>query len=239
MSAGAIGQSSAPAVTVVVPSHGRPRHVAWLLNELEDQTLGADRFEVVVAHPAGDPVSRVVASHPLGRSGTARTVSVAAGSGRAAARNAGWRAARGPVAAFLHDDCRPPASWLEDLANMTRTSPDAVVEGAVEVDPEQSAFLLARLKRVRRSVPPAARAGACNVAFPLARLRALGGFDERPALDGLDGAETVARSRWGSPHVAAPELVVFHAVRPVGPGAWLAGLASRALGALMAREPGT
>ena len=43
-------------VCVVVASHDRPLRLRWLLNALEEQTLGRGRFEVVVAHDssAGD-----------------------------------------------------------------------------------------------------------------------------------------------------------------------------------------
>lgn len=89
-----------------------------------------------------------------------------AGSWRAAARNAGWRAAAEGLVAFLHDDCRPLADWLERLVEVADSSPGAVIEGALDLDPEQTAFLLARLKRLRRSRPPAPEPAACNLACP-------------------------------------------------------------------------
>ncbi len=224
---------------MVVPSRGRPRRLRWLLNELEDQTLDPGRFEVLVAHPAGDPAGHIVAEHRLGREGRARALALDAGAGRAAARNVGWRAARAPLVAFLHDDCRPPAAWLEDLLVLAESSPGSVIEGAVEVDPQEGAYLVARFKRLRRADPPERFAAACNVAYPRELLERLGGFSEDAELDRLDGADLAARARRaGGAGLAAPELVAFHSVRPVGPVTWLANLLAPAgLPAAVRRAP--
>jgi GT2 family glycosyltransferase len=226
-------------LAVVVPTRGRPLRVRWLLNELEEQSLAPQRFEVVVVHPAGDSAERVVARHPMGRAGRARSVAVPAGLGRAAARNAGWRATPAPLVAFTHDDCRPAAGWLEDLIRLGGEAPGAVLQGAVEADPEQGALLHARFKRTHRSRPPDPLAPACNVAFPRAGLDGLGGFDE--GAEAVDGAELAARAaRAGRDLRAADEVVVYHAVRPVGPAAWARALATGAVGlpAAIRRAPG-
>jgi GT2 family glycosyltransferase len=239
VSRGAITQRDAPALAVVVPSRGRPLRVRWLLNELEAQTLAPERFEVLVAHPAGDPAAAAVARHPLGRAGRARSVSVARGGGRAAARNAGWRAARAPLVAFTHDDCRPPGEWLEELLRFATRAPGAALQGAVEPDPEQAAYRFARFKCVRHSEPPDLLGPACNVAFPRAELDRLGGFDEVAEAEWLDGAELAARARAEGDDVRAePGLRVFHAIRPESPAARLrATLAVARVPAAVHRTP--
>jgi hypothetical protein len=190
--------------------------VRWLLNELE----GRSDVEVVVAHPPGDPAAELVAGHPLGRTGRARAV--AAANGRAAARNAGWRAARAPLIAFTHDDCRPAPGWVDALVRAADVVPGAIVQGPVRPDPEQGAFLYARLKRVHHSSPPDVLAPMCSVAFPRELLERLGGFAEEPALAGVDGAELTARARdAGAPVRPAPDALALHAVRPLRPGEWL------------------
>jgi hypothetical protein len=239
VSRGAITQRDAPALAVVVPSRGRPLRVRWLLNELEAQTLAPERFEVLVAHPAGDPAAAAVARHPLGRAGRARSVPVAPGGGRAAARNAGWRAAGAPLMAFTHDDCRPPAEWLEELLALADQAPGASLQGAVEPDPEQDAYRFARFKRVRHSEPPDLFGPACNVAFSRAQLDRLGGFDEAGEAEWLDGADLAARARaQGDDMRAAPGLRVFHAIRPVTPAGRLrATLAVAGVPAAVRRTP--
>jgi Glycosyl transferase family 2 len=199
--------------------------VRWLLNELE----ACSGVEVLVAHPPGDPAADVVARHPLGRAGLARAVVSA--NGRAGARNAGWRAARAPLIAFTHDDCRPDPGWVDGLLRAADEVPGAIAQGAVRPDPEQGAFLHARLKRVHDSTPPDVLAPLCSVAFPRELLERLGGFAEERALAGVDGAELTARARdAGAPVRPAPDALALHAVRPLGPGEWLASL--RGLAAL-------
>jgi GT2 family glycosyltransferase len=239
VSGGAITQREAPALAVVVPSRARALRVRWLLNELETQTLPPERFEVLVAHPAGDPALEAVARHPLGQTGRARSVAVAPGAGRAAARNAGWRAARAPLVVFTHDDCRPPAEWLEEVLTFAGRAPGAPVQGAVVPDPEQDAYQFARLKRVRRSRPPDPFGPACNLAVPRAELDRLGGFDEAAEAEWLDGAELAAQVRaTGAEVLAAPDLRVFHAIRPVAPIEWLREtLAVGGLPAALRRTP--
>jgi GT2 family glycosyltransferase len=123
---------------------------------------------------------------------------------------------------FTHDDCRPPERWLEDLLALAERTPGAVLQGAVEPDPEQDAYRFARFKRVRFSRPPDPFGPACNLAFPRAQLDRLGGFDEAAEVEWLDGAELAALVRTsGEDLVAAPDLRVFHAIRPVAPTEWL------------------
>ncbi|MCW2968243.1 MAG: glycosyltransferase family 2 protein, partial [Solirubrobacteraceae bacterium] len=76
---------SGPEIAVVVPAHGRPLRLRWLLNALAEQTLERSRFEILIA--AEQPkLLELAAAHPVG----ARAVN-APGSGPAARRNAAWR----------------------------------------------------------------------------------------------------------------------------------------------------
>jgi GT2 family glycosyltransferase len=79
-----------PAVSVVVPTCGRPDLLSRCLAALEAQTLPAGEVEVIVVD---DTHSR---------------------RGPAAARNTGWRRARAAIVAFTDDDTVPDARWLEN-----------------------------------------------------------------------------------------------------------------------------
>jgi GT2 family glycosyltransferase len=200
--------SAAPEVAVVVPAHGRPLRLRWLLNALEEQTLGRERFEIVVATTQAEPAA-LAASHPVG----VRVVRPRRSSA-AAQRNAGWRAAVAPLVAFTDDDCRPPAEWLERLLSAACAHPGAVVQGATRPDPDEDA-LAARAPRAQtmRVAPPTGWGETCNILYPRAVLEALGGFDERfpePAGEDTDLVQRAAEH--GTAVLGAPDAVTFHAV---------------------------
>ena len=56
-----------------MPSHDRPLRLLWLLNALEQQTLAADRWELIVAYDSRPPqTQQLLAEHPLTRRVTRR-----------------------------------------------------------------------------------------------------------------------------------------------------------------------
>jgi hypothetical protein len=202
-----------PEIAVAVPSHDRPLRLRWLLNSLEEQTLSADRFEVVVGHDsAGPETERLLREHPLARAGVLRSVRLPPGSAPPGKnRNAAWRAARAPVIAFTDDDCRPPPGWLEAALSAARRHPGAIVQGATEPDPEEAHLLRAPHARTQRVVPPGAYAEACNMVYPRELLDRLGGFDER-MLGGEDTELALRAVEAGAARAAAPEVLTWHAV---------------------------
>jgi GT2 family glycosyltransferase len=92
---------NSPGVTVVVPTHNRPRLLGRTLASLADQTFGD--FEVVVVNDGGVDVADVVAAY----SGPAiRLIDHDMNKGRCAACNTGIAAAEGTYVCFLADDDR-------------------------------------------------------------------------------------------------------------------------------------
>lgn len=204
----------APEIAVVVPSHGRPLRLRWLLNALEDQTLPADRWEVVVAHDSSGPeTERLLTEHPLAREGVLRHVALepeTALPGRN--RNAAWRLTRAPVIAFTDDDCRPPAAWLENALAAARRHPGAIVQGATMPDPEEAEIARTAPHIHTQSIwPPTARAESCNIIYPREVLERCGGFPE-DMLVGEDTALAKAADSLGVACVGAPEVVTRHAI---------------------------
>ena len=94
---------------VVVCTLGRPEQLADCLTSLAALRTRPNEL-IVVDNDPSDPRSAEVAA----RFG-ARVVPEPR-RGLSAARNAGIRAARSPVVAFLDDDCRVEPGWLDDLA---------------------------------------------------------------------------------------------------------------------------
>ena len=226
------------AVSVVVASHGRHLRLRWLLNALEEQTLG-EPWEVVVVHDYDGPTAeRVLDDHPLTETGRLRHIAIAPGTGSPARqRNLGWRAAHGGLVAFIDDDCRPEREWLERLVVAARGLPGAVVQGATRPDPLEHAVLAAPHVRTLLIEPVGPFAQTCNILYPRALLERLGGFDER-AVAGED-VELSLRARAAGTRVsAATEAVVYHAIEShTLPGILRQNLKWRYLAYLVKRHP--
>jgi glycosyltransferase involved in cell wall biosynthesis len=200
-------------VSVVVPSHGRALRLRWLLNALEEQTVPADCWEAIVVHDYPQPErARMLDDHPLVRSGMARLVAIAPGTGSPARqRNHGWRRASAPLVAFVDDDCRPDPRWLEQLLAAAEQRPATVVQGATCPDPFEHDVLAAPHVRSMRVEPPTWRAQTCNILYPRALLERLEGFDER-AIVGEDVELGIRARAAGAGWTAAPEAVVYHSI---------------------------
>jgi GT2 family glycosyltransferase len=174
-----------PAVTVVVPTCGRPELLARCLAALEKQSLPREDYDVIVVDDS------------------------ALRSGPAAARNRGWRQARAAVVAFTDDDTEPHPHWLAnglkamqgaDAASGRIVMPIPAVPTDYERDAqglERSEFVTANCF-VRRDV-----------------LERLGGFDESFRMAWREDSDLHFRLlRAGARIARAPDAVVVHPVRP-------------------------
>jgi glycosyltransferase involved in cell wall biosynthesis len=101
-----------PAVSVVVPTHDRPRSLGRCLQALDRQRLEAE-LEVVVVDDGSTDAAAVAGT--VARSRRARLLRTE-GRGPAAARNQGVRSARGSLILFTDDDCEPEPAWAARLA---------------------------------------------------------------------------------------------------------------------------
>jgi glycosyltransferase involved in cell wall biosynthesis len=117
-------------VSVVVPTYQRLPLLQKCLQALLRQDFPADEFEVIIVDDADTEETRSLVesfsaerqskiTEPASRSGPGAgshpTILYAAAMGTqgpAAARNLGWRMARGEIIAFTDDDCLPEPDWL-------------------------------------------------------------------------------------------------------------------------------
>src|SRR4051794_24816927 len=102
-------------VSVVVPTYRRPDLLDRCLSALCLQELEPEDWEVVVADDAASEPTRRQVERWAARSPMPVVYATPPAShGPAAARNAGWRAARGAIVAFTDDDCVPAPRWLPE-----------------------------------------------------------------------------------------------------------------------------
>lgn len=198
-------------VSVVVPTSGRPALLARCLGALSNQTLERDRYEVLVVDDGpGDEARPIVEAFRGGGGPVVRYVSSGGGRGPAAARNAGWRLAKGRVVAFTDDDCVPARSWL--AAGLDRLA-DGNVHGAWgriivplgerPTDYERDAAGLQR-----------AEFATANCFCLREALVESGGFDERFTSAWREDSDLFfTLLERGSPLVYAPGAIVIHPVR--------------------------
>lgn len=229
-----------PAAAVAVTSHNRPLRLRWLLNALADQTFPAERFEVLVAHDSSLPdTEQLLQTHPLSASGQLRHLSFAPGSVLPGAkRNAAWQASHAPLILFTDDDCRPSADWIEQAVGAAQAHPNAILQGRTVPDPDESAALRgapwAHTVFVR---PPTAWAETCNIAYPRHVLEQVAGFDPQLRV-GEDTDLALRARRAGAEQIAAPEMLVYHAVEERGLPATLRSLTRwQDMAALVKRHP--
>lgn len=174
------------AVSVVIPTCGRPDLLQRCLAALERQSLDRSRFEILVED---DSATR---------------------DGSAAARNRGWRRAQAPIVAFTDDDTEPQARWLEEGLKSFSCDTSAVVGRIVmpvspqPTDYEKDAQGLERSEFVTAN---------CFVRKRV--LEELGGFDERFRLPWREDSDLHFRLLAGGYRITrAPQAVVLHPVRP-------------------------
>jgi GT2 family glycosyltransferase len=198
-----------PDVSVVVATRDPQDTVEALLGALERQTLGRQRFEVVLV----DDGSTSEASVPRADPRVDRLLRHERPRGPASARNTGWRAAAGRLIAFTDDDCRPEPGWLEAGLHAHRATPGAIVQGRTRPEPADEHGLdhpRARSIRVEQLGP---FFETCNMFYPRALLERAGGFDETIPTAGSEDTDLALRLlEAGVPAVYEPEALVNHAV---------------------------
>lgn len=196
----------APLVSVVVPVRDNPAGVAALVRRLETQTLGVDRFEVVIADDGS--------SERLGLTEVDRPhVRVIRGPRRTsyAARKRGVAVATGSVLAFCDSDCLPDPEWL--AAGLAALGDADIVAGEVmPVAPSRPtpwSLLSADMFLDQRRNVTRSRAATANLFVRRRDFEAWGGFD--PALPSGGDFEFVLRAVGQGARLAyAPAAVVRH-----------------------------
>ncbi len=196
-----------PRASVVVPTYRRPDLLDRCLKALATQDLG-QAYEVIVADDAAhEETRRQVEGWPA-----VRYVPVRATHGPAAARNAGWRAARGEIIAFTDDDTVPDPGWLR--AGVAALDSADAAWGRIRVPLPQPPTDYQRNEAGLETAEFATANAFCH----REALEAVGGFDERFTAAWREDADLFfTLLEKGYRVVPAPAALVVH---PVRPGRW-------------------
>jgi GT2 family glycosyltransferase len=164
-----------PTVSIVIPTHGRPRLLRRCLGALLPQEYPADRLEIVVVEDGGPGeaeavVATVRAEHP---EVALHYLAVQQG-GPGAARNAGLKLAHGEVIAFTDDDTIPDRRWLAAGVAALQQGADAVSGRTVVPLADRPTDVEANVQGLERATFP-----TCNVLVWRSWLERVGGFDPR------------------------------------------------------------
>ncbi|MFD4368499.1 HAD-IIIA family hydrolase [Rhodococcus sp. NPDC058521] len=213
-------------MSVVVPTVGRPS-LQRLLGVLTNAT-GPPPTEVIVVddRSEGPDGSLSLPSAPF----PIRLLS-SGGHGPAAARNVGWRAARGHWIAFLDDDVVVADSWFADLRadieNAVSRSTDDVPVGAT------SARIVVPLPNGRRPDDDERRTATlenarwitADMAYLRSALHVVGGFDERFPRAYREDADLALRVTRTGHRIVSGTRVTTH---PASSGAFLESVRAQA-----------
>ncbi|MEU6411862.1 glycosyltransferase [Microbispora sp. NPDC046933] len=205
--AGEPHRETGPAVTVVIPTVGRPSLAATLA------AVGSGPEVIVVDDRPGE--GRGDDWEPLPVPDRARVLR-SGGRGPAAARNAGWRAATTPWVVFLDDDVVPGPGWVraltEDLARLPQDVGGS--QGRLEVP------LPAGRRPTDAERNTAGLAGAdwitADMAYRRTALEAAGGFDERFPGAYREDADLALRVEQAGFALVKGERLTRHPVRDDG-----------------------
>jgi glycosyltransferase involved in cell wall biosynthesis len=204
---------STPLISVIVPVWNGCDVIGRCLSALQQQTLPADQFEIIVVdNGSTDGTADVARSFP------GVSVYLEQRPGSYAARNLALTHARGRFVAFTDADCRPDQSWLERALEAADRHPDAgVLAGHIALfeDGDGSSPLCTEYERLFSFPQSFAARGNCATANWMSRreiFATLGGFDER-LKSGGDREMALRIREAGFPLVYVPEMVVWHPVR--------------------------
>lgn len=204
-------------ISVVIATYKRPDLLLACLQTLLNQTFPWDRFEVVVVTDGTDEATvQKVAQQPI-QMLNLRLLSLPKKGGPAAARNLGWRSAKGEIILFTDDDCLASPYWLADYwhAYASNAQPNIAFTGKVKVpvsrpptDYEKNVALLEKASFI-----------TANCACTKSALQLVNGFDEDFQMAWREDSQLEFDLRSHQvPIIALPNAIVTHPVRKAGWG---------------------
>lgn len=169
-----------PWISVVVPTFRRLPLLQRCLDALLAQTLAGEAFEIVVVDDGAEDRVRdaVVMLASRHEAPAIRYLRPQGTRGPAAARNRGWRAARGVIVAFTDDDTVPDPGWLAAGLKAFEQQPGCVAFAGQVVVPLTARRRPTDHERMTLGLQQAEFVTA-NAFVRVDALERIGGFDER------------------------------------------------------------
>jgi len=203
-----------PDVSVVICVYNGADTLADSLRAVTQQSLARERYEVLVVDDGStDDSARIASQFDV-------QLLQRPHRGLAAAKNAGWQAARGEWVAFTDDDCGPTRQWLRFLRQAVEPNPpdERVLGAAGRTVGYPSPMAVPRYveltggfntdRHLQHPTYPYAPSG--NTMYRRAALAAVNGLDERyGSYEGCDLHTRLRRVCGGAFHYE-PRAVVLH-----------------------------
>lgn len=195
--------------SIVIPTYRRPDLLRRCLHALLRQQVAHDQYEIIVCDDAASlACERVIQDVAATTDVRVHYLPVTRRHGPAAARNVGWRAARGEIVAFTDDDTIPEPRWLREALEAFG---DDVVGAwgriVVPLGPRPTDFELdtAGLEN--------AQCATANCFYRRSALARVGGFDERFETAWREDADLFFTLLHHGHVVHVPSAVVTHPAR--------------------------
>ncbi|MDX2170100.1 MAG: glycosyltransferase [Deltaproteobacteria bacterium] len=201
-------------VSVVLCVYNGADTLAGSLRAIAAQSFPRERYEVIVVDDGStDDSARIAAEHGA-------QVLQQAHRGHVAAKNLGWRSARGTWIAFTDDDCGPTRHWLALLRQAVERGDDSgpALGAAGRIAGYPSPLAVPRYveltggfnteRHLQHPTFPFAPGG--NAMYRREALAAVGGLDERYSSYDMCELHTRLRRTVGGAFHYEPRAVVFH-----------------------------
>jgi len=196
--------SGRPLISIVITVRNEGRHVGQLLDSLLRQEAP---FEVVLVDAESHDGTFEIAQGYAARHPDRVRVFRRSGS-RGVGRNAGVRAARGDLVAFIDGDCFADSNWLREVRNALAEA--AVVAGRTVTVGKARYGALERVELFQSGYD--VTYPSCNLAYRRELFERLGGFDVR-FITAEDIDLNLRAVRAGAAIRFVPSAVVYHQMR--------------------------
>ncbi|WP_080060106.1 glycosyltransferase family 2 protein [Spirosoma aerolatum] len=205
-----------PEFSVVIPTYQQPALLLKCLDALGRQRLPRDQFEVIIVDEGNSPETETAVqlfTKQVARNGgplEVRYLAQPERRGPAAARNRGWRAARGRIIAFTDDDCLPESDWLSAALTCFQRGAQ-VMSGQLRVHLPEHPSPLDRTATILKR----AEFMSANCFCRKSTLERVNGFEE--AFDTAWREDSDLQFKFiqaGIPIGKCPEAIVIYHIRP-------------------------